>query len=405
MENDSVPDKSPGLRLTYPVEIGGSRESREIPLVVGVIGDFGNLLDADRPPLSERRFIELSALNIRRATTARSSNVAANRLLRFAESLDPTIRIQALDLTREELATDLLRRDDRTVVFRRVYEERCGMFGGEPFAMMVADFPIARTTADMAMLREFAGIAAKAACLFIAPAAPQMFGAERWDDLPAPERLDALYASQAYADWRALRDREEARFVAVTAFADPYDVVASLLEAHAKGGLWSDAELRAHSAAQGALDAEIASALVRHGFLAGTFPISEATAVQRPRRYHQPDRNTEAQAAVCLKHILTTSRFLHAATCLSRDSIGSFITLAGMETMLNRWLGDYVNDGSRAAAGNSSTQRPLAEARFSAREVLGAPGEMEVVLDLRLNMGGIPSPFSTRLAMLTVRPF
>jgi predicted component of type VI protein secretion system len=193
--------------------------------------------------------------------------------------------------------------------------------------------------------------------------------------------------------------------VAVTALTDPYDVVLSLATAYTKGGLCRDARLCALDASQGALAEQGAAVLVRNGFLVGTSPLAVAAAVQRPRRYHQPARNAQAQTTARLSHVLTTSRFLHAATCLSRDAIGSCTTMAELESALNRWLGNYIDDRSGEAAAEGPTLRPLAEARFTACDVLGAPGEMEVVLDLRLNMGGLPTAFRTRHTMITIRPF
>jgi type VI secretion system protein ImpB len=45
------------VRITYDVETGDATPKRELPFVVGVIGDFAG--DRKMPPLSERRFIDI----------------------------------------------------------------------------------------------------------------------------------------------------------------------------------------------------------------------------------------------------------------------------------------------------------------------------------------------------------
>lgn len=69
---ESVHDKlkrvrKPRVHITYEVETGGAMEVKELPFVVGVLGDFsGNPLpDASRPPqkLSDRKFIKIDRDN------------------------------------------------------------------------------------------------------------------------------------------------------------------------------------------------------------------------------------------------------------------------------------------------------------------------------------------------------
>lgn len=49
------------VRITYDVETGGVKNQKELPFVVGVIGDFGD--SRTRRPLSERRFAEINNRN------------------------------------------------------------------------------------------------------------------------------------------------------------------------------------------------------------------------------------------------------------------------------------------------------------------------------------------------------
>ncbi len=46
--------RPPRVRISYDAEVGGAIEERQIPFVVGVMGDYSG--GAKRPPLQERRF-------------------------------------------------------------------------------------------------------------------------------------------------------------------------------------------------------------------------------------------------------------------------------------------------------------------------------------------------------------
>jgi len=58
--------RSPRVQITYDVETGGAIEMKEIPFVVGVLGDFsGNNPDPDKPlkKFKERKFVEIDRDN------------------------------------------------------------------------------------------------------------------------------------------------------------------------------------------------------------------------------------------------------------------------------------------------------------------------------------------------------
>jgi type VI secretion system protein ImpB len=49
--------------MTYDVEIGDAIENKELPFVVGVVGDFGNDPAADKKRLKDRNFVNVDAGN------------------------------------------------------------------------------------------------------------------------------------------------------------------------------------------------------------------------------------------------------------------------------------------------------------------------------------------------------
>jgi len=55
--------RAPRVQMTYDVEIGDAIENKELPFVVGVLGDFGSDPDAARKRLKDRNFVNVDADN------------------------------------------------------------------------------------------------------------------------------------------------------------------------------------------------------------------------------------------------------------------------------------------------------------------------------------------------------
>ena len=55
--------RPPRVQLTYDVEIGDAIEQKEIPFVVGVMGDFSGNSENPLPKLKERKFVNVDMDN------------------------------------------------------------------------------------------------------------------------------------------------------------------------------------------------------------------------------------------------------------------------------------------------------------------------------------------------------
>ncbi len=55
--------RPPRVQITYDVEIGGAIELKELPFVVGVLGDFSGMPDQPLPRLKDRKIIEIDRDN------------------------------------------------------------------------------------------------------------------------------------------------------------------------------------------------------------------------------------------------------------------------------------------------------------------------------------------------------
>lgn len=55
--------RAPRVQMTYDVEIGDAIENKELPFVVGVVGDFGANPNAEKKRLKDRKFVNVDASN------------------------------------------------------------------------------------------------------------------------------------------------------------------------------------------------------------------------------------------------------------------------------------------------------------------------------------------------------
>jgi len=55
--------RSPRVQITYDVELGGAIEVKELPFVVGVLGDFTGQPEQPLPRLKDRKFVEVNPDN------------------------------------------------------------------------------------------------------------------------------------------------------------------------------------------------------------------------------------------------------------------------------------------------------------------------------------------------------
>ena len=64
--------RKPRVQITYDVEVNGAMQLKELPFVVGVMGDFSGNPDQPLPALKDRRFVEVDRDNFNKVLGAMS---------------------------------------------------------------------------------------------------------------------------------------------------------------------------------------------------------------------------------------------------------------------------------------------------------------------------------------------
>ncbi len=105
---------------------------------------------------------------------------------------------------------------DQSALFKKVYEEEFGTFGGAPFGTLIGDYQISRQPEDMYFVEQMAHVAAAAHAPFLSAASPEMFGLEGFTDLGKPRDMSKVFDTVEYAKWKSFRESEDARYVGLT---------------------------------------------------------------------------------------------------------------------------------------------------------------------------------------------
>ncbi|HSI61234.1 MAG TPA: type VI secretion system contractile sheath large subunit [Ideonella sp.] len=355
---------------------------------------------------------------------------------------DETLKIRVMAISKQDLGKTLKRYKgtawDQSPLFKKMYEEEYGQFGGEPFGAIVGDYHFDHSPPDVELLGEMSKIAAAAHAPFITGAAPSVMQMDSWGELANPRDLTKIFTTPEYAAWRSLRESDDARYLAMCMprFLGrlPYGAKTSPVDAfnfeedtagadHDKYG-WCNAayamatninrsfkmygwcsrirgvesggaveNLPTHTfpTDDGGVDmkcpTEIAisdrreAELSKNGFLAMIHRKNSdfaafigAQSLQKPAEYDDADATANAALAARLPYLFACNRFAHYLKCMVRDKIGSFKSRDAMERWLNDWISNYVDGDPINSSENTKSRRPLSAAEVVVEEVEGAPG-------------------------------
>jgi type VI secretion system protein ImpC len=358
------------------------------------------------------------------------------------------LKLRLMSVSKKELLKDLEGAvdHDMSVLFKKIYEEEYGTFGGNPYSLMIGDYYFGRHPQDMALLQRLSKVAAAAHAPFIAAANPSLFDMSSFTDLGVPRDLSKIFESAELATWRGFRESEDSRYVSLVlpryAARLPYGAKTQPVE---NFNFEEDVDGRDHSKylwanAAYQLGLRITDAYAKYSWTtairgvegggkvenmtAHTFKTDEGDVVlkcptevaitdrrekelndlgfiavvnskgsnfaaffggqtvNKPKVYNLDSANANAALSSRLPYVLAASRFAHYIKVIMRDKVGSFQTRDGVENFLNAWLSEYVLLSPNATQGEKA-RFPLAEGRVDVTEVPGKPGAYSATVFLR----------------------
>ena len=92
--------RPPRVQITYDVEIGGAIELKELPFVVGVLGDFAGNPEEPLPGLKNRKFVEIDRDNFNQVMAGmrpRISYAVENKLQNDGTRLGLDLRFNSIE--------------------------------------------------------------------------------------------------------------------------------------------------------------------------------------------------------------------------------------------------------------------------------------------------------------------
>jgi type VI secretion system protein ImpC len=358
------------------------------------------------------------------------------------------LKIKVLNVSKKELLRDLQRAPefDQSALFKKVYEEEYGVFGGAPFGALLGDYEFGRSGQDIELLEKVSQVAAAAHAPFLTAASAEMMNLESFSKLDQPRDLGKIFDSTEYAKWKAFRQTEDSRYVALTVprmlLREPYGkdtvpVEAFQYEEHVDGTehekyLWGNAAW--------ALGARVTQAFAQFGWCAcirgvesgglveglpvhnfrtdagdvamkcpTEVPITDrrekeladlgfaplvhckgtpnaaffsVQSTQKAKVYDKDAATANARISAQLPYIFAVSRFAHYLKTMMRDKIGGYMSRSEAQMFLNNWISNYVVANDDAPL-SVKAKRPLKEARVDVQEDPRKPGVYRAIAFLR----------------------
>lgn len=350
------------------------------------------------------------------------------------------MKIRFMPMTKKELGKNLKKFKgvmwDQSPIFKKVYEEEYGQFGGEPFGCLVGDYYFDHGPQDVEMLTEMAKISAASHCPFITGTSPNLMQMDSWEELSNPRDISKIFQNTEYAAWRNLRASNDARYLGLAlprfmarlpysskdnpveefnfeevannhddytwanaAYAMAVNINRSFNEygwctsirGVESGGIVEELPTYTYATDDGGVDlkcpTETAISDRREAELSnnGLMPLVYrknsnlaafigAQSLQKPAEYHDADATANSKLSARLPYLFACCRFAHYLKCIVRDKIGSFREREDMERWLNDWIMNYVDGDPINSSQEAKAKKPLAAAEVIVEEIEDNPG-------------------------------
>ena len=366
-----------------------------------------------------------------------------------AESETSTmLKIKVLNASKKDLLKDFKASAefDQSALFKKIYEEEYGTFGGAPYAGLVGDFEFGRHPEDFYLLEELSHVAAASHAPLITSAGAGLFGLESFTDIGKPRDLAKIFDTVEYTKWKSFRESEDSRYVGMvlphvlgrlpygseTVPVEDFNFEENVDGTDHSKYLWTNASY--------AYAARLTAAFAEYGWLAAirgveggglveglpahTFKTDDGEVAlkcptevavtdrtekllsdlgfislvhckntdyaaffsgqssQKAKTYNTDSANANARLSTQLPYIFSVSRIAHYMKSIMRDKIGSFASRQNVQDFLNTWLAQYVLLDDSASQ-EAKAKYPLREARVDVVEVPGKPGVYRAAAFLR----------------------
>jgi type VI secretion system protein ImpC len=364
---------------------------------------------------------------------------------------DEMLKIRVMNVSKSDLGKTLKKFKgvawDQSPIFKAIYEQEYGQFGGQPYGCLVGDYYFDHSPPDVGLMQELMQVCAASHTPFIAAVDPGVMQMESWQELSNPRDLTKIFQTPEYAAWRSLRESEDSRYLGLTmprflarlpygAKTEPveefdfeedvegtdhskyawansaYAMATNITRAFKmfgwctairgveSGGAVEGLPTHTFPTDDGGVDmkcpTEIAISDRREAELAknGFMPLIHkknsdfaafigAQSLQKPTEYEDPDATANANLSARLPYMFAVCRFAPYLKCMVRDKIGASMEREEIQVWLQNWINQYIEPSPGIASDADKARRPLSAAEVVVTADESNPGYYQSKFFLR----------------------
>jgi type VI secretion system protein ImpC len=358
------------------------------------------------------------------------------------------LKIRLLNASKLDLCEDVCGTEDieETHAFQLVHDLEFGIFGGEPYGVLIGDYAFSHHPDDLQLLSRISQLAAKVHAPFLAAADPELLSVSSFQYVYTHPDISVPFEQPEFANWNRFRDSEEARYIGLclprvllrlpygsaTRPISGFKYEESISGNDHRNYLWGNPAW--------ALGTCITRSFAEHGWLAcirgvqggglveglpfrtfqnvdgrmttncpveialddrdemdlsdlGFIPLIHCRgrefaaffsvpSCQRVRQAGKTVVNAGTWALSELHTLLCLSRLAHYLMVIARDKLGCFMDRESCESWLNMWLQSYLHPDPQWADQAELARMPLSEAYVQVVEIPGRPGRFQAIAHL-----------------------
>lgn len=355
--------------------------------------------------------------------------------------LDVKLQLKVFCVSDKELMKNLLKSDwDQSQLFKKIYENEIGTFGGNPFSVLAYDFYFTGSSQQISYITKLVSICAAAHCPCIISADSIMFNMDDFRKINQTRDMVKLFQTKVL--WNSFRRSEDSRYLSIIVprvlARAPYSVENNPVEnieynetvdpndnsvfvwinaiyilmlriamsytfsgwpvdiRGGEGGLTKGLPFHVYRKPEGDLTIKCPTEvsitdrrekeLSELGFIPlchckGT-PDAAFFSVQTTQlaaSYDNLNARASALMSTCFTYILVASRFVHYMKVILRSKIGSFQDKNSIQILLQNWISQYILLNASASQ-EMKARMPLKDANVDVVEVPGMIGVYNIIL-------------------------
>jgi type VI secretion system protein ImpC len=348
-----------------------------------------------------------------------------------------SLKIYVLNATFDELEQDLTKamEFDQSYLFKKVYEQEFGTYGGNPYSVLLIDHYIENNSMNMSFVYNLSKVVACAHLPTIVGTDPSMLDINSFEHIHEINNVGLIFQSNEFIKFRNFRNTEESRYVGFilpkfigrlpygpntipvkeinyTETIDSHNdflwsnsvylygqrICDSFARFHwfasivgpENGGMVQNLPIYSYKSSNGDVVVKCPTEIIitdrrekelsDNGFISLCYCKDQDYAVffsgqsaNKPLVYNKDNATANANLSSKLQYILNASRFAHYIKAIMRDKVGSFMNVNDVRDYLTDWISEYIllNDEPEM---EEMAKTPLKGAKITVEEDLKRPG-------------------------------